>query len=647
VRFGRHPGTGLDAGHCLVAVGIQLGAMNYFSNTQETVSRFGDCIDDLHDVFRCHDVDFGSAEDFFAFARTLKYHSDLRGDVLRVVKAVMESETNVSFRTILTVIAVASGGPEIASSEREMSIPVKLVIESLIGVGVCSQLTAEHPGLYSDLTVKEMGGGMAAESSLSPGGGEAMGRTEVNASVMVVAPDESSTGGAEAAGHADEPGRAGMEGTVLDTTALDTTALETTASDSSDAQSLPGVPSVPSVSSSQGSRNGYSGPSDGHHGGLNDFGGSNTLAESLSRLELNSLQLKIYLDSIDQRISRMEPRLENVAPHVLSAPPVHTREESAPRYSATIPAATIPGEAQSRLPESDAADSSREGVAATRDIAATSGRAASGPVASRSSRRPVALPVLVGVVMLLLAAFLFWRYGHVVGDAVMGRVNASAEGGAAGTGVAPAATSVTDAPASAGREAQVAAVDNPAAASVGAKQGNSSTPVHTGHGVSRPLDKFTPSSDKPAPSSSQTPTSLRSPSPSSAASAGDTDASEMAADSTEAPAAPVRTYNLSSAPSSNRLVNVSSGVMAANLLSGPKPSYPTLASLTHTQGNVVMQVVISKSGTVEHLNVIKGHRLLRGAATSAVRTWRYRPYKIGGVPVEVATIVSVDFSLHR
>jgi protein TonB len=120
-----------------------------------------------------------------------------------------------------------------------------------------------------------------------------------------------------------------------------------------------------------------------------------------------------------------------------------------------------------------------------------------------------------------------------------------------------------------------------------------------------------------------------------------------ATDKSEVAPLPVRTYKLSSAPSSNHLVNVSSGVMAANLVSSPKPSYPTLASITRTQGNVVMQAVISKSGTVEHLHVIEGHRLLRGAAKSAVRNWRYRPYKIGGVPVEVATIVSVDFSLHR
>src|SRR5260370_28959830 len=131
-----------DAGHCRVWAGIQLKAMDFFSDTRETAARFGDYIDDLHDVFRCNDVDFGAPEDFFAFARTLKYHSELRGDVMRVVKSVMDGEADVAFRTILTVIAVASGGLEVATSDREMSVPVKSVIESLIGVGACSQLNA-------------------------------------------------------------------------------------------------------------------------------------------------------------------------------------------------------------------------------------------------------------------------------------------------------------------------------------------------------------------------------------------------------------------------------------------------------------------------------------------------------------------------
>jgi outer membrane biosynthesis protein TonB len=62
------------------------------------------------------------------------------------------------------------------------------------------------------------------------------------------------------------------------------------------------------------------------------------------------------------------------------------------------------------------------------------------------------------------------------------------------------------------------------------------------------------------------------------------------------------------------------------------------------RGEVVMQAITSKEGTIENVHVIKGHRLLRGAATHAVRSWRYRPYLVNGRPVEVATTVSVDFN---
>lgn len=63
------------------------------------------------------------------------------------------------------------------------------------------------------------------------------------------------------------------------------------------------------------------------------------------------------------------------------------------------------------------------------------------------------------------------------------------------------------------------------------------------------------------------------------------------------------------------------------------------------QGEVVMQAIVSREGTIENVHVIKGHRLLRGAAINAVRSWRYRPFEIAGRPVKVATIVSVDFKL--
>jgi TonB family protein len=96
-----------------------------------------------------------------------------------------------------------------------------------------------------------------------------------------------------------------------------------------------------------------------------------------------------------------------------------------------------------------------------------------------------------------------------------------------------------------------------------------------------------------------------------------------------------------------RQVRVSSGLMASNLLESSAPDYPKLARLTGLQGPVVLDVVISDRGTVDHVDVVKGHRLLRGAAESAVKHWRYRPYLLDGRPVEVATTVTVDFKLDR
>jgi TonB family protein len=83
--------------------------------------------------------------------------------------------------------------------------------------------------------------------------------------------------------------------------------------------------------------------------------------------------------------------------------------------------------------------------------------------------------------------------------------------------------------------------------------------------------------------------------------------------------------------------------MAANLISSADPEYPLLARLAHVQGQVILQAVIAKDGTVEATRVLRGNHLLRGAAEDAVRRFRYRPYRVDGRPVDVATIVTVDF----
>jgi len=94
-------------------------------------------------------------------------------------------------------------------------------------------------------------------------------------------------------------------------------------------------------------------------------------------------------------------------------------------------------------------------------------------------------------------------------------------------------------------------------------------------------------------------------------------------------------------------VNVPPAVMQENLITSRVPAYPQAAKADGVEGWVVMQVIISKNGTVDQLHVIQGDPLLRAAASEAVSRWHYRPYTVNGRPVDVATIVKVEFKLPR
>jgi TonB family protein len=73
--------------------------------------------------------------------------------------------------------------------------------------------------------------------------------------------------------------------------------------------------------------------------------------------------------------------------------------------------------------------------------------------------------------------------------------------------------------------------------------------------------------------------------------------------------------------------------------------YPPLAKQVRIQGKVKVQVVISKTGTVESVNVVSGHPLLVQAAINAVKQWQYKPFLADGQPVAASTEVEVPFTL--
>jgi protein TonB len=78
------------------------------------------------------------------------------------------------------------------------------------------------------------------------------------------------------------------------------------------------------------------------------------------------------------------------------------------------------------------------------------------------------------------------------------------------------------------------------------------------------------------------------------------------------------------------------------------PQYPQLAREARIEGVVILQVQISKEGTVSEVRVISSsHPMLLTGVVDAVRQWVYKPTLLNGVPVEVVTTVTVSFSLSQ
>lgn len=98
---------------------------------------------------------------------------------------------------------------------------------------------------------------------------------------------------------------------------------------------------------------------------------------------------------------------------------------------------------------------------------------------------------------------------------------------------------------------------------------------------------------------------------------------------------------------SSRPFAISSGIATGMLIRQTQPVYPTIAKAARVSGTVVLHATISKNGTIKDMQVVSGSPMLQQAAVDAVRTWRYRPYKLSNEPIEVDTTINVVFSLAK
>jgi len=84
---------------------------------------------------------------------------------------------------------------------------------------------------------------------------------------------------------------------------------------------------------------------------------------------------------------------------------------------------------------------------------------------------------------------------------------------------------------------------------------------------------------------------------------------------------------------------------ASQLVHKVQPAYPEMAKQVRVQGVVEFTAIIGKTGSIEHLQLVRGHPLLVKAAEEAILQWKYKPTLLNGEPVEVITDIVVNFTL--
>jgi len=75
--------------------------------------------------------------------------------------------------------------------------------------------------------------------------------------------------------------------------------------------------------------------------------------------------------------------------------------------------------------------------------------------------------------------------------------------------------------------------------------------------------------------------------------------------------------------------------------------YPQLAKATSTQGMIAPGCLIADHWNVTQLRPVSRHPRLMQVAVAAVRSWKYQPTWLNGVPVAVEMKVMVNFILEN
>jgi TonB family C-terminal domain len=385
------------------------------------------------------------------------------------------------------------------------------------------------------------------------------------------------------------------------------------------------------------------------------FGGPALVKDALSRLELNTLQLKMHLDSIDSRMNRIEPHLDDLSTRLTIDTSHHTN--GVQHAKAKLPEIRYSQPELRIAPQEDifraASVVTRRAVEPVAPVEVRSPAAARAPV---EGMRPGAIarafmnefefrwsqPVIiaVGILFATIAGVLGTLLYLVHENQVKGEINRLV----ATTMDASARTTSSPLPPANVAEAIVIPVLPADTARSSRQNALDSLVGDTSQQIKLPSNDVTTSgpyhAQRKVVNANRPEDETRNSLTTSLINIQPTD--DLAAKLVDA--------DITSAANASDLrtkIFVPASTLARNAVSSPPPAYPPQARKQHIEGDVLLQASISERGRVETVVVVNGPEALRAAAVDALSNWRFRPYVVDGRPVPVRTFIDFQFKLNQ
>ena len=75
-----------------------------------------------------------------------------------------------------------------------------------------------------------------------------------------------------------------------------------------------------------------------------------------------------------------------------------------------------------------------------------------------------------------------------------------------------------------------------------------------------------------------------------------------------------------------------------------QPVYPPIARQMNLSGRVLVDAIVSETGSVEKVDIVTGNPILAAAAQNAAKNWKFQPFQVNGKATEAVVRLAFDFS---